>query len=100
MLCGTKGRLGGVRGAIVNANAFTINHDEQVMATIPVGYRPKRRITRTMPGSGVTIFNLHIDPDGRVMISRYRGSNSGMATTETPVGAWLNTRATWIGEDR
>ncbi|OTO13793.1 hypothetical protein A5882_002215 [Enterococcus sp. 4E1_DIV0656] len=87
-------------GAIVNANAFTINHDEQVMATIPVGYRPKRRITRTMPGSGVTIFNLHIDPDGRVMISRYRGSNSGMATTETPVGAWLNTRATWIGEDR
>lgn len=87
-------------GAIVNANAFTINHDEQVMATIPVGYRPKRRITRTMPGSGVTIFNLHIDPDGRVMVSRYRGSNSGMATTETPVGAWLNTRATWIGEDR
>lgn len=87
-------------GAIVNANAFTINHDEQVVATIPVGYRPKRRITRTMPGSGVTIFNLHIDPDGRVMVSRYRGSNSGMATTETPVGAWLNTRATWIGEDR
>ncbi|MGM7316029.1 pyocin knob domain-containing protein [Enterococcus casseliflavus] len=87
-------------GAIVNANAFTINHDEQVVATIPVGYRPKKRITRTMPGSGVTIFNLHIDPDGRVMVSRYRGSNSGMATTETPVGAWLNTRATWIGEDR
>ena len=91
----------GLYGAITNQSVLNVGDGNLLIARIPSGYRPRRRVTETMPGSSGAIFNLYIDSDGSVTISRYRGSSSttGLANIQAPVGAWLVTNAMWVGED-
>lgn len=57
-----------------------------VIATLPVGFRPKYRQDYVFQGSGTNIWLCIVFPDGRIMGARYR---SGETYSKPPATAWM-----------
>lgn len=66
---------------------------EQLMFTVPEGYRPERVIRQLCQGSQRSIWMLTVNPDGAAMFSRYR---SGDAYATAAAGTWLPFHSTWL----
>ncbi|MUN75457.1 pyocin knob domain-containing protein [Enterococcus casseliflavus] len=90
-----------IRGAItptsVVSSGNTLNNF--LMATLPVGYGPKHIERILMQGSGRGLYHFEITKDRRLLCSRYRGHNTGYTQDDIPVGSWLVTSMTYVGED-
>ncbi|EPH62128.1 hypothetical protein D931_02311 [Enterococcus faecium 13.SD.W.09] len=90
-----------IRGAIaptsVVSSGNTLNNF--LMGTLPVGYGPKHIERQLAQGSGRGLYHLEITTDRRILCSRYRGHNTGYTQDDIPVGSWLVTSITYVGED-
>lgn len=90
-----------IRGAIaptsVVSSGNTLNNF--LMGTLPVGYGPKHIERQLVQGSGRGLYHLEITTDRRILCSRYRGHNTGYTQDDIPVGSWLVTSITYVGED-
>lgn len=90
-----------IRGAIaptsVVSSGNTLNNF--LMGKLPVGYGPKHIERQLAQGSGRGLYHLEITTDRRILCSRYRGHNTGYTQDDIPVGSWLVTSITYVGED-
>lgn len=90
-----------IRGAIaptsVVSSGNTLNNF--LMGTLPVGYGPKHIERQLAQGFGRGLYHLEITTDRRILCSRYRGHNTGYTQDDIPVGSWLVTSITYVGED-
>lgn len=77
------------------STSVDINSSNSIsVCTIPVGYRPLRRLRFMCHGSGNNKFMLSIETTGAVYINRY-GSTEGYASSITG-NEWLPFSATWL----
>lgn len=85
-------------GAASVNRAITLNTTEQVMATLPVQYRPLDAIRVIMQGSGANKWLLIINPDGTMTASRYGTDTWQQLSSQTSSGAgtWLPFSVTYV----
>lgn len=66
--------------------------------TLPLGFRPSRRVNSLEQGSDRSIWLMNIDPDtGNVLFERYRNGDTAAAATTS---FWMNTNMTFLVENQ
>lgn len=85
------GNIVQLEGWAKNTTSMTIDADNlKTMFTLPEQFRPVRSYTFVCQGSSMAIYDLNVNPNGTVQVSRYRQTSSS-STSYSSVGAgqWL-----------
>ena len=85
-----------VCGAATPVNEITGGTSQNIMFTLPTGYRPKVAIAAVMQGSGTCKWQLNIGTTGNVSFSRYSDESGFKNAPGGSPGAWLPFYATFI----
>lgn len=87
-------------GTIRNTVAFTPSNGQELMATIPEGYRPKyNRNGNIMRSSGRTMYTCEIYTDGRITNSTMVDPGVNGYAGEQAAGKIFHIGVTYVGED-
>ena len=91
-----NGRLIQLSGAFTNKKALGGSSTWVTVCILPSWARPNVGLNFLAQGSGTYIFNVNIQPDGQLRISRYRNSSTFSNAT---VGSWFNMSQTFAASD-
>lgn len=85
------GNIVQLEGWAKNTINMTIDaQNEKTILTLPEQFRPVRSCTFLCQGSSMAIYNLSVNVDGTVKVSRYRQtSSSSTSYSSVAAGAWL-----------
>lgn len=92
------GKLVELKGWAKNTSTITIDTTSYTLFTLPEQYRPTGMgVLEVCQGSTMAIFNLTVNTDGTVKVSRYRFTNSSSSTYPSlPSGQWLPFHVTYM----
>lgn len=99
-----NGRLVQLKGSYRNINLIATGAENQVMGTLPWGFRPLYSINFIVQGTGANIYLLTIEPDGQLKLGRYRGdtgssNNYKYDYKDVAAGSWLNIACVFAAAD-
>ena len=98
-----NGRIVQLAGAFKNNAVKPAGTEDEVMGTLPVGYRPAANCNFLVQGTGTNIYLLVVQPSGNLIFARYRGNTGGSAQAydykDCGAGSWLNIACTYAAAD-
>lgn len=99
-----NGRLVQLKGSFKNINLIATGAENQVMGTLPWGFRPLYSINFIVQGTGANIYLLTVEPNGQLKLGRYRGdtgstNNYKYDYKDVAAGSWLNIACVFAAAD-
>lgn len=92
------GNIVQLEGWAKNTTSMTIDADNpKTILTLPTEFRPSRSYTFVCQGSTMAIYDLNVNANGGVQISRYRQTNSTSSSySSVSAGQWLPFSAVYM----
>nr|DAD97190.1 MAG TPA: tail protein [Siphoviridae sp. ctWsj12] len=99
-----QGRMVQLSGAFKNNAVKAAGTENDVMGTLPLGYRPTADCNFICQGTGSNIYLLTVKSNGQLTFSRYRGdtgasNNYRFDYKECGANSWLNIACTFAAAD-
>lgn len=94
------GRVVQLAGAFKNNALKAAGTEDEVMGTVPVGFRPESTCNFVVQGTGHNIYLLKVQTNGQLIFGRYRGDIGGKYDyKDCGAGSWLNIACTYAAAD-